>query len=85
MFNRLKQSRAAIVIMAILLSLIIGGVVIWASGNNPIEIYGKMLNGALGSQFAIASTIRWTTPVLFTGVAAAITFQGGMFNIGVEG
>ena len=80
MFNRLKQSRAAIVIMAILLSLIIGGVVIWASGNNPIEIYGKMLNGALGSQFAIASTIRWTTPVLFTGVAAAITFQGGMFN-----
>ena len=85
MFNRLKQSRAAIVIMAILLSLVIGGAVIWASGNNPIEIYGKMLNGALGSQFAIASTIRWTTPVLFTGVAAAITFQGGMFNIGVEG
>lgn len=85
MISRLKQSRALIVLMAIVLSLVIGGIVIWVSGNNPIEIYGKMLDGALGSQFAIASTIRWTTPVLFTGVAAAIAFQGGMFNIGVEG
>lgn len=80
-----ENSRLKTVFLAIAISLISGGVIIALSGNNPIEIYGKLLSGALGSQFAIASTIRWTTPVLFTGVAAAIGFRGGMFNIGVEG
>ena len=80
-----ENSRLKTVFLAIAISLISGGVIIALSGNNPIEIYGKLLSGALGSQFAIASTIRWSTPVLFTGVAAAIGFRGGMFNIGVEG
>ncbi len=85
MWNKMKQSNISMVLMAVLLSLLFGGMVILMSGNNPFLIYGKMLQGALGSRFAIASTIRWTTPVLLTGVAAAIAFRGGMFNIGVEG
>lgn len=80
-----KESRLKAVLFAIIVSLLFGAIIIALSGNDPIEIYGKLLSGALGSQFAIASTIRWTTPVLFTGVAAAIAFRGGMFNIGVEG
>ncbi len=85
MWAKVKQSNVGMVFMTVLLSLVLGGMVIFLSGNNPFLVYGKMLKGALGSQFAIASTIRWTTPVLLTGVAAAIGFRGGMFNIGVEG
>lgn len=70
-----ENSRLKTVFLAIAISLISGGVIIALSGNNPIEIYGKLLSGALGSQFAIASTIRWTTPVLFTGVASGYRFS----------
>lgn len=85
MWERVRRSNVRMVLLAIILSLFLGGIIIFISGNNPFLIYGKMIQGALGSQFALASTIRWTTPVLFTGIAAAIAFQGGMFNIGVEG
>lgn len=85
MIRKIKESRIPIVVFAIFFSLLMGGGFIAMTGNHPFVVYGKLLNGALGSQFAIASTIRWTTPVLFTGVAAAVAFRGGMFNIGVEG
>ncbi|WP_434287816.1 ABC transporter permease [Celeribacter sp. SCSIO 80788] len=42
-------------------------------------------NGALGSQFAIAETLIQMIPLLIAGLAVAISFHGGLFNIGVEG
>lgn len=73
------------IILAILISIVSGAAIILCAGHNPIEVYSKMISGAFGSQFAIASTLRWTTPLMFTGAAAAFAFRGGMFNIGVEG
>lgn len=71
--------------MAVLFGLLTGAVLIFATGNNPVEIYGALVRGSCGSMFAIASSIRWTTPLIFAGIAAAIAFKGGVFNMGVEG
>lgn len=49
-------------LLAVLISLFMSTLIIIMAGHNPLEVYDKMITGALGSQFAVASTIRWTTP-----------------------
>ena len=70
---------------AVFFGLVVGVVLILATGNNPIEIYQALLRGACGSRFALCSSIRWTVPLLFSGTAAALAFKGGVFNMGIEG
>ena len=70
---------------AVFFGLVVGAVLILATGNNPLEIYQALIRGACGSRFAISSSIRWTVPLLFSGTAAAIAFKGGVFNMGIEG
>lgn len=43
------------------------------------------LNGSLGSRFAVAETLVQMIPLLIAGMAVAISFHGGLFNMGVEG
>lgn len=71
--------------MAVAFGLLVGAVLIFATGNNPVVIYAALLRGACGSMFSIASSIRWTVPLIFAGIAASIAFKGGIFNMGVEG
>lgn len=72
-------------VMAVISGLLLGAVLIFATGNHPAVIYAALVRGACGSLFALASSIRWTVPLIFTGTAAAIAFKGGVFNMGVEG
>jgi len=44
-----------------------------------------MLNGAVGSQFALTEVVARATPLILTGLAAAIAFRARLFNIGAEG
>lgn len=83
-FKPQKMSAKAIV-GAIVVSFVLGSLILAFSGHNPLDVYGTMIDGSLMSRFSLASTIRWTTPLLFTGLAAAVALRGGMFNIGTEG
>ena len=83
-FKPQKMSAKAIV-GAIIVSFVLGSLILAFSGHNPLDVYGTMIDGSLMSRFSLASTIRWTTPLLFTGLAAAVALRGGMFNIGTEG
>jgi len=44
-----------------------------------------LVTGALGSWFAIAETLTRATPLIFTGLAAAVAFRARLWNIGAEG
>ena len=44
-----------------------------------------MLEGAGGTLFAATETLTRATPLIFTGLAAAIAFRARLFNIGAEG
>ena len=79
-FKPQKMSAKAIV-GAIIVSFVLGSLILAFSGHNPLDVYGTMIDGSLMSRFSLASTIRWTTPLLFTGLAAAVALRGGMFNI----
>jgi simple sugar transport system permease protein len=71
--------------MSILLALIVGGIVLLATGENPFEVYRVMLNGAFGGKNALAETLVKATPLLLTGLGVAVAFRMQLWNIGAEG
>jgi simple sugar transport system permease protein len=67
------------------IALVIGAVVLLIAGHDPIATYRLMATEALGGERRIAAALSAATPILFTGLATAIAFRGGVFNVGVEG
>ncbi len=47
--------------------------------------YGAFFAGAFGDVYHLTETLRISTPYIFAGLAVALGFQGGLFNIGAEG
>ena len=79
-------SEAALVpFLAILTAVIIGGIIILVVGGNPFAAYMGLLQGAFGTAKAWSETAVWATPYIFAGLAVALAFKGGLFNIGAEG
>jgi general nucleoside transport system permease protein len=72
-------------LLAVLTAIIIGGVVIALAGGNPFAAYAGLLQGAFGTTRAWSETAVWATPYIFAGLAVALAFKGGLFNIGAEG
>jgi len=71
--------------LAVLTAIVVGGVVIAAAGGNPFAAYAGLIQGSFGSANAISETTVWATPYIFAGLAVALAFKGGLFNIGAEG
>jgi general nucleoside transport system permease protein len=72
-------------VLAVLFALFLGAIFILLSNDDPITAYRALLDGAFGSRRAIAETLVAATPYIFGGLAFAIAFRAGMFNIGIEG
>lgn len=49
------------------------------------DAYKALIVGSIGSPRAISETLFAATPLIFAGLAVAIGFQAGLFNIGVNG
>ena len=72
-------------IIAILLSFAIGAVIMLVTGHNPLTAYLALIEGAFGTAEGFGRTLLYTTPLIFTGLAVAVAFRAGLFNIGGEG
>jgi simple sugar transport system permease protein len=77
--------RIGIGIASVLLAFIVGLVVVTAAGYSPTIFLNEMLVGVFGSERGIALTLRESTLYILTGVAVAVAFRAGIFNIGVQG
>ena len=66
-------------------ALIVAGLVVLIIGENPLQALGIMLNGALGSLKGWSYLFYYATNFIFTGLAVAVAFHAGQFNIGGEG
>ncbi len=83
-----KTSLALIVaapVAAIIVSLTLSGGLIALAGANPFDAYFEMVRGAFGSRLSISETLTRTTPLILTGLAAAVAFRAKLWNIGGEG
>jgi general nucleoside transport system permease protein len=83
----LRSALDAILIpfLAILTAVILGGIIIISVGGNPYLAYYGLIQGSFGSAKALSETAVWATPFIFAGLAVALAFKGGLFNIGAEG
>ncbi|HEX2017302.1 MAG TPA: ABC transporter permease [Aurantimonas sp.] len=63
----------------------VAGLVVLMVGESPVEAAALMIRGAFGYGEGIGFTLYYTTSFIFTGLAVAVAFHGGLFNIGGEG
>ena len=66
-------------------ALLVAGLVVMLVGFDPKQVLTLLIKGAFGSQAGISYTLYYATTFVFTGLAVAVAFHGGLFNIGGEG
>jgi ABC-type uncharacterized transport system permease subunit len=74
--------------LAVILALIIGGLVMLATGVSLPAIgqaYLALFTGSLGSVYALSETLTAAAPLILAGLGVALGFRAGLFNIGAEG
>ena len=81
-----SPARAILIrILAGIAAVLLAAIPIAIAGAPIGEAYALMLRGALGSTFALSETLTRATPLVLTGLAAAIAFRARLWNIGLEG
>jgi len=92
-------SGVTVPILTTVLAFVAGGVIVLATGHDPITTYRSIFNGTglnwlfpwvSGSERATAAsnlqqTLIQATSLLLVGLAVAFAFRAGMFNIGGQG
>ena len=66
-------------------AFVVAGLVVLLVGENPLRAAGILVEGAFGNGQDIAFTLFYATNFIFTGLAVAVAFHCGLFNIGGEG
>ena len=74
-----------VTLVNLLIAFLISGIVIWILGEDPWFALKTMLYGAFGYDEGLGYTLYYTTNFIFTGLAFAVGFHCGLFNIGAEG
>jgi general nucleoside transport system permease protein len=69
----------------LLAALLLSGLIIRVLGESPLAALKLMVSGAFGSQEAVGYTLYYATNFIFTGLAVAVAYHAGLFNIGCEG
>ena len=72
-------------LVGLVLAFILSGLMVLASGDDPIDAINTMIVGALGSSYGWGYTLYYTTNFIFTGLAVSVAFHARLFNIGGEG
>jgi general nucleoside transport system permease protein len=88
--NRLRRLGPALLapVLAVVVALVISSAVMAALAVNPFDVFGVMLDfGESPTQqvTAMVVIVNRAIPLFLAGLAVAIAFRMGLFNIGVEG
>src|SRR6185312_929241 len=71
-------------LIAVAASFIVAALLALAGGASPFSVFAAVIKGAAGTQFAFLETLTRATPLIFTGLAAAVAFRAKLWNIGGE-
>ena len=78
---------------SVVFAFVVGALIVGVTGANPFSAYAGLICGGLGigctqgenPALEISNTIVFVIPLITTGVAVALPFRAGLFNIGAEG
>jgi simple sugar transport system permease protein len=95
---RHRAGGVVVPVLTALMAFLIGGIVVAATGHNPLLAYRDIFNGAglnwffhpstdtaRTDAYDLTQTLLQTTTLILTGLAVAFSFRAGMFNIGGQG
>lgn len=80
----LRRSLLVILIVAGA-NILIGALIILMIGADPVVAYRALLSSSLGNAPALTNVLTRATPLLLSGLATAVAFRAGIFNLGGEG
>jgi simple sugar transport system permease protein len=86
--RRLSQPRwlaAAVPLGSLVVAFGVMTLVLLATGHAPGHTFSRLIDTGFGSKQALNDTFTSATPLLFTGLCAAVAFRMQLFNIGGEG
>ncbi len=86
--RRLDQPRwlmLAVPVGSLGVAFAVMAVILSATGHDPWSTYQRMIEAGFTGNGAFSATLISATPILFTGLAAAVAFRMQLFNIGAEG
>lgn len=81
----MNKSRIKLSLFSLALALILFGFTIKITGREPLNVYWSIIVGSFGSVKGFLNVLAYMTPLIMTGLGAAVAFQSGVFNIGGEG
>ena len=76
-------------LLAVVSSLFVANLCVFLTGASPPEACGHLLTAGFGcqapDQCALLTTLQFATPLLLTGLSAAVAFRAGVFSVGQAG
>src|SRR5437763_14100035 len=72
-------------LIAVLAAFLVGAIIVLLIHDDPVYTYRLLIGSALSWPDGIGYTLFYATPLIFTGLAVAVGFRCGLFNIGAEG
>jgi len=80
-------------VASVIFAFVVGAIIVLVTRGDPIAAYAGLLCGGLGIDctqgenpaLQVSNTIVYAIPLITTGVAVALPFRAGLFNIGAEG
>jgi ABC-type uncharacterized transport system permease subunit len=95
---RQRSGGLIVPVLTALIAFLLGGLIVLATGHNPLLAYRDIFNGAglnwifhpttstvSTASYNLSQTLLQTTTLILTGLAVAFAFRCGMFNIGGQG
>ncbi|MBP9147154.1 MAG: ABC transporter permease [Rhodoferax sp.] len=72
-------------LVSLMVALAVAGGVVALVGQDPLLVIEVLIQGAFGTARGLSYTLYYATTFVLTGLAVAVAFHGGLFNIGGEG
>ena len=72
-------------VINLLIAMLAAAIVVALVGQDPLQVLTVLVQGAFGTPRGLSYTLYYATTFIFTGLAVAVAFHGGLFNIGGEG
>jgi general nucleoside transport system permease protein len=86
--RRLEQPRwltFVVPLISLVVAFVVATVILLATGHPPLHSFRRLFDAAFIGKDQLTQTVVSATPLVFTGLAAAVAFRMNLFNIGGEG
>jgi len=80
-----RNQSIVVPIAAIFVAFVLGGILIFLQGVNPLVAYRAIFSEAWFDSDGLLRTFQKTTPLVLAGLAVTVGLRVGLFNIGAQG